>query len=181
MEFRWSRKRFFLHFFILLPHSPNTHIIFFFDWVSIFMTHLFEQHYRLSCMMIAIQWCMCSFSLGKLLCPSYSASSNPHVSTCVHTWVCILKQNKLFILETVIAPSLPIWDHWNNFCWCLPHVGWPYEFQFNQCVWSLNFHICWARFLFRRQRNCQVSEENILYVASSKKIYIPKQSELSYC
>lgn len=50
-------------------------------------------------------------------------SSKPFVSTCVHTRVYALKLNDLFILEPVRVPYLPMWDHWNKFCWCLPHVG----------------------------------------------------------
>lgn len=82
--------------------------------------------------------------------PHDSLSSIPCVSTCAHTWVCTFKQNDLFILEIVIAPYLPMWDHRNNFCWCLPHVG-LFEFWLSQCVQSLNPHICGARLLFRSQ------------------------------
>lgn len=124
--------------------------VFSFDCVPIFMTQPFEQWCGLPCMFIAIQWCTSSFFLGFLLFPHDSLSSIPCVSTCAHTWVCTFKQNDLFILEIVIAPYLPMWDHRNNFCWCLPHVG-LFEFWLSQCVQSLNPHICGARLLFRSQ------------------------------
>lgn len=120
---------FFFHFLILLS-SPT---IFSFDWVPIFRT----QWCGLPCLIIAIQWCTSSFFLGFLLFPHNSISSVPCMSTRVHTWVCTLKQNDLFTLERVRAPYLPMWDHRNNFCWWLPHVGYLNSSWTNVCNLSI--------------------------------------------